>query len=256
MQDTRQHDADLQALRDWALRLGARIDADRPAGRLDCMIFRPDILAANAITRLGVAYPTSIGQLQRYLDHTEATFARFKESESPEADAFLDAMFSLQRRIGVVVQAIADHILVPEAKAQSEITIDEAVDRLNLLRLQGVRYTSVRKLAKQLECGTTTIHNAIGRSPELTAWRDATKPVKTPRAKSYTDLVADSAAATNAPGWLPQDEVDEALRRLIAEASPAERARLNALDETAQQEIARLYWSQFDDDTGTLHKRV
>ena len=73
------------------------------------MIFRPDRLASDAMTRFGAKHINAIERLQEYLRFTELRYAEFKtlHPDEPTQESFSRAMADLAHRIGVTVEVIA-----------------------------------------------------------------------------------------------------------------------------------------------------
>lgn len=117
-------------------------------------------------------------------------------------------------------------------------------DRLERLRSQGERYTSLQKLADQLGCAGSTIHKAIQSSPELKLW--ATKEAM-PRATPLNEVVLDTSrqnTESDPANLLPDEDVDAVMAKLINEAGPDERANLNALDKDDRRKLVETYLAQ------------
>lgn len=104
--------SDLHWLWGWGQRLHAWLSSDRPAGRLDWMIFRPDRSARAAITRLGEKHPAGIRQVQDSLGSVELAWAKCEvgksNPDSIEADNFVGALLCLADRIRTACQIIAE----------------------------------------------------------------------------------------------------------------------------------------------------
>ena len=113
---------------------------------------------------------------------------------------------------------------------------------------QGEPYTSVRMLADRLGCAPGTISKALKRSPKLRTWK-AQKTRGRPKARSLTAPVAESIAcdATDPANMLPDDEVDKRMKFLIAQAKPAERARLVAMGKDARRRLVEAASEQAED---------
>ena len=134
----------------------------------------------------------------------------------------------------------------------------------------GQTYTSVRDLMKRVGCGSTsTVSNAINGSQTLKDWRDRSLRRKRKlRASGLTDFVTDNTAhtAVNDPSdVLPNDDIDIVMRRLIEEAEPEERARLNEMNKDEKRELVKVYYEQHrdlepspleDDATGRKPRKV
>ncbi|MCZ6835975.1 MAG: hypothetical protein O7G85_09400 [Planctomycetota bacterium] len=125
--------------------------------------------------------------------------------------------------------------------------------RLMKLYNRGERYTTIVDLAERMECGTTTIHKAIKDSAKLKGWQARhTKAKGSPRASSMTDFVLDNAEQNREPD--PSDVVDfdpadAALAKLLDDATPDERAKIQTMSIEKQYELAHM--ARSDPDSGT-----
>lgn len=121
-------------------------------------------------------------------------------------------------------------------------------ERLLSLRGQGERYTTQQDLARRLGCSGATINKAINDSDTLKGWMARHRESKaSPRATSLNEVIADNAEQTREPGpadALPDEDVDNALARLIEQAEPSERARLSNMSPEQRREVARLFLEQ------------
>ena len=113
---------------------------------------------------------------------------------------------------------------------------------------QGERYTTQQDLARRLGCSGATINKAINDSDTLKGWMARHRESKaSPRATSLNEVIADNAEQTREPGpadALPDEDVDNALARLIEQAEPSERARLSNMSPEQRREVARLFLEQ------------
>ena len=121
---------------------------------------------------------------------------------------------------------------------------------------RGEEFTSFRKLAKRLGVrSTSTVSKAINNSDELTEWKERHNQnrITKPRASSLNEGVQDNAVQhreADPAKFVPDDDVDTVMARLIEEASPKERARLNAMTSEERRTLAEAVQSQSDDDCG------
>jgi hypothetical protein len=106
----------------------------------------------------------------------------------------------------------------------------------------------MEKLAKRFQCSPSTVHTAVKNTPPLREWCPE-KRVKSPRAQSIDGIVADRATsrADDPSGVLPDEEVDMVMARLIEQATPEQRAELNAKTPDERRELARLVLEQGHD---------
>ncbi len=111
---------------------------------------------------------------------------------------------------------------------------------------QGDPYITIADLANRIGCGTTTIHKAIKDSSKLKGWQARhTKGKKSQGASSLNEVVLNDTHQTgeaDPSDVLTDDDIDNAMRRLIAEAGPEEKARLNELSEDEQRNLAQAYY--------------
>lgn len=124
--------------------------------------------------------------------------------------------------------------------------------RLFAKRDRGEPYTSLRKLSDELNCSDATIRKAIDDSETLQGWRArSTGPRAAPRATDLGAVVRGNARQATEPApddVLPDDDVDATMARLIDQAKPAERAKLNALDDAGRRALVATCQSQNLDD--------
>ena len=100
-------------------------------------------------------------------------------------------------------------------------------------------------LGVRLKCAKGTVRKALKRSPELLRWQ-AQKAPGALRAQTLNGMVTDNKPS-DAPGpadVLPDDDVDRIMARLIEQAKPEERARINGMDDNQRRELARTYLAQ------------
>ena len=145
----------------------------------------------------------------------------------------------------------------------------EAQQRLEQLCESGEKYTSQSQLASQLGCSQFTVQKAINKSEKLKKWMN-NQTKMSGAAGSLSPKVTDSMSQTREPdpaATLSAEDVDAAMAKLIDEARPDDRARLNAMDEDERNRLARAYIEQQRDnepsslgDSGSRavrhHKRV
>ena len=115
----------------------------------------------------------------------------------------------------------------------------------------GEPYTNVRDLKKLIGCGSTsTVSNAINGSKTLREWRDRhTNRKRRPRASSLTEIVMNNVEQTREPDPAEEAEandVDTVFARLIQEAKPEERAKLNDMTAEQRRQLVALLHSDPD----------
>jgi hypothetical protein len=124
----------------------------------------------------------------------------------------------------------------------------EAAERLERLRAQGEAYTSRREYAKRFVCSSSTIQKAIRETPSLRPWASR-KRKSAPRAQSLNEVVIDNTPQQHEPdpaGVMEQEDIDRALRYLIEQASPDEKARVLAMPPDQQRKLAKLAYEDPD----------
>jgi len=127
----------------------------------------------------------------------------------------------------------------------------EIQQRLLRLRDQGEPYTNQGKLAGRLGCSKTTINKAISDSTTLKGWMARHRKGKaTPRATSLNEVIADNVPQSREPDpadVLLDEEVDAVMSRLIQQADPDKRAKLNALGPDGRRGLVKAYLEHVDD---------
>lgn len=118
-------------------------------------------------------------------------------------------------------------------------------------------YTSLRTLAAELGCSDRTIRKAIDDSETLKGWKArSTEPKAAPKATDLGAVVRDNTRQTTEPApddVLPDDDVDATMARLIDQAMPDERAKLNALDDAGRRAlVAAVQAHNLDDEPSPL----
>lgn len=155
------------------------------------------------------------------------------------------------------------------SKKRNETDWRDVQHRLLELYDRGDPYTSIGDLAKRLGCAKATIQKAIKDSTKLKGWQARhTKAKGSPRASSLTAVVTDNTAQTaesDPSAILTDEDIDNAMRRLIEEAGPEEKARLNGLSEDERRTLVRVFYEQNldqepspleDDPPDCKHQRV
>ncbi len=137
-------------------------------------------------------------------------------------------------------------------------------------------YTSIGDLAKRLGCAKATIQKAmnpdqsalsgltedekaiaIQNAEQLRKWQaQRSKGKATLRATSLTEVVSDNTPQTveaNPSDVVTDDDVEKAMRHLIEEAKPEERAKLNDLDAEGRRAMAQTYYAhKLDEEPSPL----
>lgn len=119
--------------------------------------------------------------------------------------------------------------------------------RLDQLRRQGEPYTNQRELATRLGCSVSVINKAINASKTLRSWMDTREGGKKPRAIGLDELVLDKteqAVESDPSEAVPDNEINVIMARLIEQAKPGERAKLNALGPEEQRSMAEICQKQ------------
>jgi DNA-directed RNA polymerase specialized sigma24 family protein len=137
------------------------------------------------------------------------------------------------------------------AKWNDAKTWKDIQKRLERLREQGESYTSQRELAARLGCSESTINKAIQASDKLKSWMGTQMVGKMPRATSLNEAVLHDAEQTtehDPSETIPDDDVDIILTKLMEEAKPEERAKLNELGPEERRSLAKTYLQQCSDN--------
>jgi hypothetical protein len=126
------------------------------------------------------------------------------------------------------------------------MSVDAARLRLERIANCGEPYTSQRQLADDLGCSLATVNKAIAKSTKLRTWMASGRRTA-PVAVRMDDIIADRVhqCRESAPdSYLPDDDVDTILQKLVAEAPTDRReetrqaiANLNA---DARRQIAQI----------------
>ncbi len=130
--------------------------------------------------------------------------------------------------------------------ADRQFPWQQVQERLQRLCALGESYVSQRQLADRMACSGSTVHKAISASPELTKWMVEARP-RTPRAVPFNEVVTDNtrqATETDPSDVMPDDDVDTLMAKLIEQAEPKERARLNELTDEQRRNLAKAYSEQ------------
>lgn len=142
-----------------------------------------------------------------------------------------------------------ERLLRQLGNADGANSVDWRDIKARLLRMasSGELYASHADLAKRLDCKKTTIGKAIRSSPTLKAWQSGQAA---PRATALNEVVTDIAVQTtetNPAEVLPDDEVQVVFAKLLKDAGPAERARLNAMSHEERRGMAELFQKNYDE---------
>jgi hypothetical protein len=147
------------------------------------------------------------------------------------------------------------HSLVPTDRANKEsakVTWQEVQAQLLSMRDRGERYTNGRDLAERCGCTEGTIRKAIKKSAILKGWRIRYRsPSRGIRTQPLSEIVEDQTGQSTegAPHQVVlDDDVDAMMARLIKQAKPEERSRLEAMSPEARRELARTCQEQFSDE--------
>lgn len=182
-------------------------------------------------------------------------------AERPEYQREIDlsqiaAALAGERIRAKAAQATDGVSVAPEPTARDDIGADadwESVQGCLLAKRERREpYTSLRMLANEFACSDATIRKAIDRSETLRGWRArSAEPKAACKATDLGAVVRDNTRQTTEPApenVLPDDDVDATMARLIDQAKPDERAKLNALDDAGRRALVATYQSQNLDD--------
>lgn len=157
------------------------------------------------------------------------------------------------------------HIEARTAVASSakhpKASVNDIRTRLESMAGIGEPYTSMQKLAEALKCGKGTVHEAIHSSERLKRWADI-KPAgaKASGAQRLEGANLENAVSPNAPdpsAFLPEEDIDIVMAKLIDEAGPKERARLNAMTREQRRNLVQEINRQgLDFEVSPLTKRT
>jgi len=135
----------------------------------------------------------------------------------------------------------------------------EVQAELERLRLQGERYSSQQKLADRIGCTKFLVQKAIANGPvELREWASRQRGASRKNASQK----AAAAAFDKTPQGREDDpaeklhdcDVDIVLAKLLDEASPKERARINGMTPAEKRQLAETVYR--DPDTEEQAKRL
>jgi hypothetical protein len=156
-----------------------------------------------------------------------------------------DVVWYVQREVrgfeAAPLPETADELLTGEAAARGgtetvlsegkrqRMSVGEAAERLNRLRLQGEPYTGQRQLAQQLGCSPSTIGEAMHSDPKLEQW--AKPPEAAPRAVGQPRGAEPGGKEPDPAGHEadPAEAAAEAELRELMERDPEERAFINEI---------------------------
>jgi DNA-binding transcriptional MocR family regulator len=126
-------------------------------------------------------------------------------------------------------------------------------ERLECIRSAGEKYTSHRKLARQLGVSATAVGDALKTTERFQRWKSSgeRRPGRID-AVPLSSRVADDLAAPTEDIELSEAHSDEqleaALARVLDAASPEQRAEINAKDHAGQMHLAAQAIASFEDD--------
>jgi hypothetical protein len=133
-----------------------------------------------------------------------------------------------------------NHELRKSSAAQEykpKITLNGVRRRLLMMCSKGKPYSSTRQLARLIGCSSSTVTDAISSAARLKAWASkisGESNPSSPAVQSATESVTDrvSSDTEGDPADItPDDDAEVAFSRLLQEAPPGIRARLNAIDD-------------------------
>lgn len=170
-----------------------------------------------------------------------------------------DRASEVMERVSDSVSASLARPLGATTRADSgpkQVTWQDVQVQLLALRGRGEPYTNVRDLAKRCGCTDGTIRKAIKRDGVLKGWQRRYRPsLHRARTQSLSEVVEDQAGQSKegAPHQVvPDDEVDAVMARLMEQAKPEERSRLEAMSPETRRELARTCQEQFSDERSSL----
>lgn len=123
------------------------------------------------------------------------------------------------------------------------VSWQEAKDLLEVCRINGERFKSRARYAEQFGCSPATIQKAIDRSTvELQQWaareRGESRLNMSPEAAAVVLETTPQSRELAAGDVIEQGDIDVMLARLLDDAKPDERARINAMTPAEQRQLA------------------
>ena len=237
---------------------------DAGGGHMDLLTIAPDDRWTTRVrielqTLLGCAHPLALG---------DAGLGLIRGGCRELPAAFAESLLQITKRIQAlnavpdpnIIRAGGTAVTVPTLPGGSEqrgiggtdTDWKDVQDKLLGKRDRGEPYTSERRLAEELGCSSGTISKAIDKSESLRGWVARHVGAKAaPKATGVDGAVADNTRQSTEPApddFLPPDDVDATMARLIEQANPEERAKLNTLDEAGRRELVATYQAQNLDD--------
>ena len=171
------------------------------------------------------------------------SLAKVVDQPTPNDQALTEAIRELLAASAVWIPLSRKGVIETEWK--------EVQTRLLAMRKKGKPYTSMADLARRCECGSSTVHKAIHASAELEGWMARhTKATVLPHATSLSDIVTENTPqeSENEPSdVLIKHDIDIEMRRLIEQASPEEKARMNTMNEEERCELVKTFNEQYRD---------
>jgi len=213
-------------------------------------------------------------------DETD-TFARSGIASMRAHEEGLERVSRTIERIAPLGEQLRELIAGRPAAPRSTTETDWRDVQRRLLELyeRGERYSSVADLAKRLGCGKATVQKAIKPEQSLLDRLDETaraearsaarklaswqarhlESKRSPRATSINDVVTDNAEQTREAD--PAKEAEGAdweieFARLIEDAQPGERARLNAMEDEHRKELVAVLREDPDEYDRVLGRKA
>lgn len=227
-----------------------------------------DFPSALPMIRAGVpdALREQAGHVMDRMEEVKSAIVAGTKPRTPTVSVSPDLLDRLQRGVAAVDPGAIDRAVERAAErvarvfgagdnagtGGAETDWKDVQGRLLAKRDRNERYTSLRKLCAELKCSDATIRKAIGESETLKGWQAREVGVKAaPKATDLGAVVKDNTRQATEPApdnVLPDDDVDATMARLIDQARPDERAKLNALDDAGRRALVATYQSQNLDD--------
>lgn len=138
----------------------------------------------------------------------------------------------------------------PNAKP-SGMTWPEAQVQLERIKATGKAFTSQREMAERIGCGPSTVTKAIENGgADLQDWASKKRGAASRKVVATIDGAIGDATPQNREAdpadILDDDDVDKAMRALMEQAEPNERARINAMSPADRRALAELAFSDPD----------
>lgn len=148
------------------------------------------------------------------------------------------------------IGAIAVEVLAAFDGVRGCTTWQDVAERLERLQKNGEQYTSRHDFAKRLSCSPSVIQRAVKETPSLHVWAKF-NVAPAPKVQSLTQAVSDNTVQRCEPNpadLMTYEDAQTTLRKLIKEAPPETRAKLQKLSSLPCDELRRIMKPYADSD--------